>query len=377
MHLLYINPHCDKNLDDPDQLLQRYGATRLWCSAVAAQGVEVTVWQSFPRESERELEGVRYRFRPIPRRPDRTWPGVIAHLGPDVVHLDGLIAPVRLFRMLKACGAAGVPAVVQDHGGRRGPGPAWRSAAALLSRPQPSALLFSAAELAAPWLGAGVFPRDTPVIEVMESSTLFQPVGQPQARAELGVDGDPLVVSVGRLNQGKDPATLLAGFTAFAGVHPKARLALVYHEAPLLRRVQRLVREALLPAGQVTFLGRLSPEKVRLALSAADIFASASLHEGSGFAALEAMACGAIPVLSDIPSFRAMTGGGRVGALFPTRDSGALGRALEITCREAERTGWDRARERTLAWFRKELDPGALGRKAAAAYSSVAGRAAR
>ncbi len=374
MRLLYINPHRDRDLDDPDQLLQRYGSTRLWCSAVATQGLEVTVWQAFPRSAHRDLDGVRYEFRPIPRRPDRSWPDEISAPGPDVVHLDGLIAPLRLYRLLTACGTAGVPAVVQDHGGRRSPGPAWRSAAALVPRPQPAALFFSAAELAAPWLDGVVFPRHTPVIEVMESSTLFRPAEQPQARAELGIEGDPLVVSVGRLNRGKDPATLLAGFAAFAGARPGARLALVYHEAPLLRRVQRMIRRSPLLARQVTLLGRLSPENVRLALSAADIFASASLHEGSGYAALEAMACGAAPVLSDIPSFRVMTGKGRVGVLFPAGDSGALGQALEKTCREAERRGWDRVRERTLNWFRGELDPGALGRKAAAAYRTVAGR---
>jgi glycosyltransferase involved in cell wall biosynthesis len=376
MRLLYINPHRDRDLDDPDQLLERYGSTRLWCAAVAGQGIDVTVWQAFPREEQRRLDGARYCFRPFPRRPDRHWPGEIAALGPDVVHLDGLISPLRLFRLLAACGKVGVPALVQDHGGRRGPGPGWRAAAAVAPRGNPAALLFSAAELAAPWLNAAIFPRETPVIEVMESSTTFTPESRHRARTELGLEGDPLVVSVGRLNRGKDPATLLAGFAAFAESRPGARLALVYHEAPLLRMAEKRIGDSPALAGRVTLLGRLPREKVRLALSAAQLFASASRHEGSGYAALEALACGAVPVLSAIPSFRAMTGGGRVGALFTAGSAGELGRALERVCREGDRHGWDRAREQALHWFQDQLGVEALGKKAAAAYARVAdGRA--
>jgi len=372
MHLLYINPHRDRDLDDPDLLLERYRSTRRWCAAAAGQGIGVTVWQAFPTRARRERDGVSYRFRPFPRRPDRSWPVEISGLGPDLVHLDGLVAPLRLFRLLAACGAAGIPALIQDHGGCSNPGPSWRAAMALGPRPKPAALLFSAAGQADPWLATGVFPRGTRVLEVMESSTEFTPADRLEARATLGLAGDPLVVSVGRLNRGKDPATLLAGFATFAETRPGARLALAYHDSPLLARVKRQVAASPLLRDRVSLLGRLTREKVRLLLSAARIFASASRSEGSGYAALEALACGALPVLSDIPSFRAMTGAGRVGALFEVGSAPALGRALEQVCRAAEEEGNDVAASRVLGHFRQELGPEALGRKIAGVYGRVA-----
>jgi len=137
--------------------------------------------------------------------------------------------------------------------------------------------------------------------------------------------------------------------------------------------VERLIRSSPQLKSRVTLLGRLSRDKVRLILSAADIFASASRREGSGYAALEAMACGAVPVLSDIPSFRAMTGDGTVGLLFPAGDAEALGRTLEDVSREAECIGWPRMRDLVLRHFRGELGVKALGRKAAAAYRQAAG----
>jgi len=373
MKLLYINPWVDPGVDRPGSLLDRYRSTTLWCRAVQRQGIEVTVWQAFPAEAELKRDGVHYRFRPFPRRPHRCWPGDIRALAPDVVHLDGLIAPLRLFRLIKAGQAAGVPVVVQDHGGRRrGPGPAWRVAAAALG-PRPAALLFSAAALAEPWLTAGIFPRETPVLEVMESSSGFVPDDRRQARRALGLDGDPLVVTVGRLNRGKDPLTLMNGFAAFAGDRPGARLALAFQDAPLLPRLERLAAADPRLGDRVSFLGRLDRRDVQRLLSAADVFASASRHEGSGYAALEALACGAWPVLSGIPSFEAMTGKGRIGCHFPAGDAAALERALANTCAVAEAEGWERMREDILGWFTDELGPEALGRNAAAAYAAVAG----
>src|SRR5262249_57697044 len=70
-------------------------------------------------------------------------------------------------------------------------------------------------------------------------------------------------------------------------------------------------------------------------LSAADLFVLASRKEGSGYALLEAMACGAVPVVTDIPAHRALLGGGTLGLgaaaprlLWPVGDPGAFARAL-------------------------------------------------
>src|SRR6185503_1473312 len=52
-------------------------------------------------------------------------------------------------------------------------------------------------------------------------------------------------------------------------------------------------------------------------LNSADFLIQTSRYEVASFAVLEAMACGVIPLLSDIPPFRAMTDGGRIGVLFP------------------------------------------------------------
>ena len=42
--------------------------------------------------------------------------------------------------------------------------------------------------------------------------------------------------------------------------------------------------------------------------SAADVFISGSHYEGSGYALIEAMSAGLVPIVTDIPSFRSIAG---------------------------------------------------------------------
>src|SRR5438876_111648 len=56
-------------------------------------------------------------------------------------------------------------------------------------------------------------------------------------------------------------------------------------------------------------LGHVLHFRLAAFYSAADLFVLGSHDEGSGYAVLEACACGASPVVTDIPSFRRMTAG--------------------------------------------------------------------
>jgi glycosyltransferase involved in cell wall biosynthesis len=80
--------------------------------------------------------------------------------------------------------------------------------------------------------------------------------------------------------------------------------------------------------GRVEFRGRVPFEQMQAIYSSADVLLQASLREFSGCAILEAMACGVIPAVTDIPSFRAMTAEGRYGVLFAQGDAEALARGV-------------------------------------------------
>ncbi len=78
----------------------------------------------------------------------------------------------------------------------------------------------------------------------------------------------------------------------------------------------------------VTFLGRRSQEALPYYYSSADVVVMPSLYESFGMVALEAMACGAPVVASDVGGLSFIVRDGETGYLVPERDPRALADCL-------------------------------------------------
>jgi len=151
---------------------------------------------------------------------------------------------------------------------------------------------FTSQEQAQDWQLAGIIRPRQPVFEVMEGSTTFLPSDRLSARQRTGLHGEPLFLWVGRLDRNKDPLTVLAGFELALPALPKARLAMIYHTDELLPAVQaRLAANPSLGAA-VTLVGRVPHDQIEPYFHSADYFVLGSHSEGSGYALVEAMACG-------------------------------------------------------------------------------------
>jgi len=140
-----------------------------------------------------------------------------------------------------------------------------------------------------------------------------------------------------------------------------------FHEQPLLAAVEaRLARSPGL-AAHVHLIGRVPHERIELLARAADFFLAASLSEGSGYALIEAIACGATPIVSDIPSFRGLTDEGRIGALVPTGDAQGFACALISLAGESR----DGLRQAAADHFARKLSFDAIGKALCAAYRTL------
>jgi len=128
-------------------------------------------------------------------------------------------------------------------------------------------------------------------------------------------------VSAGRLHPEKNPLTVLRGFEIIARSWREARLYLCYTSDELLPSLRGYVAERPALGERVRFLGRVAHEDMPAILGSADFFVQASLREVASYAAIEAVAAGAVPVLSRIGPFEAITAGGRFGVLFAVGDA--------------------------------------------------------
>ncbi|MCX6561530.1 MAG: glycosyltransferase [Candidatus Aminicenantes bacterium] len=144
-------------------------------------------------------------------------------------------------------------------------------------------------------------------------------------RYDLPREG-PVVLSVGRLEAGKDPHLLLDAFRSLSARHPGVRLAIVGCGG--LESALKAKSEELGLAESVHWLGLRTPGEVADLMTAADALLLTSAFEAMPVAVLEALACG-LPVVSpDLGELRSMVTNETAGLLTASRDPDELAAAV-------------------------------------------------
>jgi len=375
IHVVQVGFHLDRADREPEELLDAWPTLSGVASTVSGSGVRVTVVFPARRDATLRHRGVEYRFvaerpaflrrgspgsRPV-RRPAVRMLDQVAALAPDLVHIHGLGLPTYAKSIRTRLPGARI--LVQDHADR--PPRPWRRPFDRRAMRACDAVAFTAREQAEPFIGARMFSQELPVFEVPESSTDFAPGDPALARGKVGISGDPCLVWLGHLDANKDPLTVLGGLSSAAPHLADPHLWCAFMEAPLLRAVEGKVAQDPILRDRVHLLGPCAHAKVEVLLQAADALVQGSHREGSGYAVMEAMACGATPVVTDIPPFRRMAG--EVGLYWDPGQVPALRRAL-LRLREEDQL---LRRERVRWRFERELSWRALGEKLAYVYHAL------
>ncbi|HEY4287545.1 MAG TPA: glycosyltransferase family 4 protein [Puia sp.] len=271
---------------------------------------------------------------------------------PDIVLVQGMIFPVQVLLLRLQLGRK-VKIIVQNHAEKAGKG--RRKLLQRLADTAIDAYLFTAKEMGQEWLDHGIIRHPDKIRQVMEASSVFTPGNSHIARTTLGVTGDPVFLWVGRLDANKDPLTVVNAFLQFS--HPTAKLYMLFHTRELLPDLMNLLEAT--PGGKekIILIGEKKHEEMEQWFRAADYIISGSHYEGGGIAVCEAMSCGCIPILTDILSFRMMTGASpsspspACGILYPPGDASALLSTLsQITAKDKTTE-----KQKTLTQFQKEL----------------------
>jgi len=373
LHVVQVNCPIDAERRDPEALLAAWPTLAAIATATQRAGATVTVLQASHAPAEYRRDDVTYRFVPEPRLRRGGAAGIlpwrlaaaVRREAPDVVHFNGLDFPFHA----RAICDLGVPVLMQDHSSRveerigrfRRWGHGKVRAAAFTSRAQ-----------AEPFVRSGHLPRDIPVVAIPESSSDFTPGDRDEARRETGVFGAPALLWVGHLDLRKDPLTILKAVRKALDVLPDLQLWCAFIGTDLLPEVEAMLRQDEVLAAHVHLLGRAPHHRVQLLCRACDIFVSASRREGSGYALLEALACGATPVVTDIPAFRALTAD-RIGSLVPAGDADAFAAAIILAARQLHQG----SRARIVRHFERNLAFDVVGARLVEAYAALAGTAVR
>jgi glycosyltransferase involved in cell wall biosynthesis len=363
LHAVQISFFRDPEERPPARLLEAWPTLVDVAEAATARGIWVTVVQASAHSGRLERAGVRYHFLPFggagqAAEGNKGLGELLARLAPDVLHVHGLGFGRDVLSLSSL--APGVPIILQDHADK--PPRFWRRGLWRREMAVAAGVAFCARSQARPFADAGVLSAHTPLYEIPESTSRFTPGDPREARELTGLAGNPAVLWVGHLNDNKDPLAVLDGVSAAAQASPQLQLWCCFGRAPLLGEVKRRIDQDPRLRSRVRLIGKVAHETIEQLMRAADLFVLGSHREGSGYSVIEALACGLPPIVTDIPSFRSLTGGGAVGALWPCGDSRALCEALTAARFDAE------TRRAVRAHFERELSFHSLGRKLAAMY---------
>lgn len=316
---------------------------------------EVTSIERINYEGEFEQSGVHYFFLRqkkkvirFPRRMHR----LIKKLKPDTVLVNGLIFPWQVIQLRLKLGSS--VKIILIHRSEK-PFSGIKKYLQRFADRFVDAYLFTSSEFGKDWVKNGNIGSIKKIHESMHGSSVFYPGNRAGARALLPVTGSPFFLWVGRLNTNKDPLTVVRAFKNFLIHEPLARLYMIYHTEELLEEVKRLIADT----DSIKLIGKVEHSKLQNWYNAADFIVSGSHYEGGGIAVCEAMSCDCIPVITDIISFRKMTGPGKCGLLYqPGNDKELLAALLKTRSMDIEKE-----RIKVLQQFNEELSFEAIGRK--------------
>jgi glycosyltransferase involved in cell wall biosynthesis len=233
-------------------------------------------------------------------------------LEPDIVLVQGLHNPLQLIQLAVRLNKT-AKIIVQHHAEK--PSTGIKKFFQRMADKLTDAYLFASHELGAEWVNKGIISSSEKVHEVMEISSIFSPMDKTAAIAKTGITGNPAFLWVGRLNDNKDPLTVIKAFLRFAELNPAARLYMIYHTDELLPQINELLAQSP-QKDAITLIGKVPHSDLQYWFNSADIILSGSHYEGSGTAICEAMSCGCMPIVTDISSFRMITDNGRCGLLY-------------------------------------------------------------
>jgi glycosyltransferase involved in cell wall biosynthesis len=286
----------------------------------------VTSIEQINYKGDLQKNGVQYHFMDF-GKPKLYFPWklhqFIKTLDPDIILVHGIDFPWQVIQLRLKMGRR-ARIIVQSHGKQTPKG--YKRILQRIADKCINAYFFTSKKISEAWLKEGLIVNEKKIYEVMVGSSIFYPIGKEKARLENKIDGTPTFLWAGRLDENKDPLTVIKAFLRFRLLSPGAKLYMVYQTNELLQDIEYLL-EKHISKDAIVLVGKTSHADMLQWFNSADFFISGSHFEVFGAALSEAMSCGCIPVVTNIPSFQKITGD-RCGIQYHAGDEEALFAAL-------------------------------------------------
>lgn len=177
----------------------------------------------------------------------------------------------------------------------------------------------------------GADPKKVSLVPCGVDLSVFRPLDQKSVRARLGLNGEKILLYVGRIEPLKG-LDLLVETAAQMDTGESVRMIVVGADVNGDReidRVKELAKERDLE-DQIDFVGQVEHSDLPLYYNAADVCVVPSYYESFGLVALESMACGTPVVASRVGGLSTIINHGSTGYLKSWRCPEAFANSVEM-----------------------------------------------
>lgn len=357
LKFIEINYHFHGEYSAPGAIIQKHRPSNLFADELKKKA-DILLVKHMNHESEYIENGIRYPFF---KRRNSFWQvptathRFIANENPDIILVQGFIFPLQVMALRRSVGKKCI-ILLQHHGEvpfRR------KRIFQRMADKAVNGYLFTATDMSNQWLENGIIKDRSKCFEMPPASTTFRKKDKRLCREVTGMCGGINFLWAGRLNANKDPLTVLDAFENYFQQEQQARLYMIYQEIDLLEEVNNRIRSSNILSNHVVLVGKKSHVEMEAWFNAADYIISASHHEGGSYVLMEALACGCIPVVSNIPASLKAIDHGRVGYFFEKGNSNSLLSVLLSLkeCQIPERSAT------STTHFQQEMSPAAIAEK--------------
>lgn len=347
--LIDLNYYSHNDCSKPLELIERHWAS-LGFGCYIKEMLDVTFVKHMNYEGSGKLKGLsfvffksRNKFCFIPFKTHR----FIKSEKPDVVLIQGLVFPLQLIALRLMVGKE-CRIIVQHHG--EIPSRGIKKIVQKKADKFIDAYLFTSLGNAKEWIHRRII-SGAKCFESLEASTCFSKQDKEESKKLLGITGNHNFLFVGRLTTLKDPLLILDAFKQYVKINSAAKLYMIYQTEELLAAIKEQIERSRFLQSSVCLQGMVPHDQLQHWYSAMDFYISASHKEGSGYALLEAMTCGCVPIVTAIPSFEKITANGRYALLFKVGDSNGLLQRLQ----DSERIDREAFSKDITDYFSREL----------------------
>jgi glycosyltransferase involved in cell wall biosynthesis len=184
----------------------------------------------------------------------------------------------------------------------------------------------------------GARPERTRIIQWGVDTKVFRPdVDSSELRERLDLGAGPVILSTRGLKPVYNQDIMVQALPAILRSAPTARLIIKYQlsDPEYAASVRKSVSELSLEHA-VRFVTESPYEELPAYYALADVFVSIASSDSTPVSLLEALACGAAPVTSDLPALREWVRDGVNGFCVPARDPSALAAAVTRLLAESD-----------------------------------------